>query len=277
MSAPILVTGATGTTGSRVVARLRRQGRDVRAVSRGTPGAGHFEWADPKGWPALLEGVEAVYLVAPTDGSDPVPPFAEFLAVARESGVRRGVLLSSSALPEVGAGPGALPRLVRDHLEEYAILRPSWFMTNVLGATPLAAGLRSGEVVTATGDGRVAFVDPDDIAAVAVVCLLADQTPGTDLVLTGPEALGYAEVCAMVSALLRRPIVHRSVDVGTYSRFLVEHGIPASYAPLLAALDEPISRGSEDRVTDGVQRITGRPPRSFRAFLQDHAAELAAG
>jgi nucleoside-diphosphate-sugar epimerase len=160
-------------------------------------------------------------------------------------------------------------------LGEFAILRPSLVMTNVLGATPLAAGLRVGEVVNATGDGRVAFVDPDDIAAVAVSCLLADQAPGTDLVLTGPEALSYAEVCAMVSALLHHPIVHRSVDVDTYSRILVEHGMPALYAPLLAGLDEAISRGSEDRVTDTVQRITGRPPRSFRAFLRDHAAELA--
>ncbi|MGA9872131.1 MAG: hypothetical protein WBQ44_13435 [Rhodococcus sp. (in: high G+C Gram-positive bacteria)] len=43
-------------------------------------------------------------------------------------------------------------------------------------------------------------------------------------------------------------------------------GVPAEYAPILAAADSDIEAGSEDRVTDVVEHVTGRP-RSFEHFV----------
>lgn len=159
-------------------------------------------------------------------------------------------------------------------MPEFAILRPSWFMSNVLGQTPLAAGLRTGQVFTATGSGRVAFIDPDDIAAVAVEVLLADRSVNEDLLLTGPSTYSYADLCDMVADATGRSIEHISLSTAAYAEHLTRMGIPPSFAPLLASLDEPISRGSEDRVTDTVQRVLGRPPRSLGDFLTAHVQEL---
>jgi hypothetical protein len=78
-------------------------------------------------------------------------------------------------------------------------LRPSWFMQNFTGDHPVAGGVRAGELVTATGDGRLGFVDAADIAAVAVRALTDPVAHDTDHVLTGPEALSYADAAAVVT------------------------------------------------------------------------------
>ncbi len=184
------------------------------------------------------------------------------------------MLLSSSALAESAGGPGALPAAVRQAVPEWTILRPSWFMSNMLGPTPLAAGLRAGEVVTATGAGRVAFIDPDDIAAVAVAALLGEPSFDDDLVLTGPAAHSYATLCQIVGAATGRDIRHCSVSVDEMTDHLVRHAMPAGYAALLASLDGPISHGSEDRVTGTVERITGRAPTHLQQFVDRHLVDL---
>ena len=280
MTGPVLVLGATGTTGSRVARGLQETGVAVRAASR-TPAPGdtdrvRFDWQDHDSWGPALDGADRVYLVAPTDGSDPVSVVPEFLAEAATRGVRRVVLLSSSALPELATGPGALPEAVREAMVEWAVLRPSWFMSNMLGATPLADGLRAGEVVTATGNGRVAFIDPDDIAAVAVRALLVTPSIDDDLVLTGPGVHSYADLCTFVGEAIGREVRHRGVSVEDMTGHLIRHGMPATYAPLLASLDEAISRGSEDRITDTVARVTGREPTGLHHFVHRHRADLTA-
>ncbi len=274
MTPTVLVLGATGTTGSRVARALRGRGVVPREASRTSAGLTRFDWHDQTTWEPALRDVQRLYLVPPTDGSDPASVVARFLARAADAGLRRVVLLSSSALEPAPAGPGALPAIVRAAVPEWAVLRPSWFMSNMLAGTPLAAGLRAGEVVTATGAGRVAFIDPDDIAAVAVQALLTEPSLNTELVLTGPAAHSYAELCGLVADVRGHPIRHSSVSVQQYTDHLVQGGLPAAYAPLLAGLDEPISRGSEDRVTETVPQITGQPAGTLHAFVTRHATQL---
>ena len=151
----VLVIGGTGTTGSRVTRRL---GDEARIASRSTG----FDWYDQNTYAPALDGTRAVDLIPPVRQIDPAPHVERFLEMA---GGRRVVLLSSSALP-----PNPNAELVR-RLPEWAVLRPSWFMQNFTGNHPVAQGVAAGEIVTATGDGRVAFVDADDIAAVAVKAL----------------------------------------------------------------------------------------------------------
>jgi uncharacterized protein YbjT (DUF2867 family) len=265
----VLVTGGTGTTGSRVVATLRERDVPVRVASRRPRnGQVRFEWADPGSHAAALDGVRAVYLVAPVGVADPAPLVAPFLDRAREGGVRRVVLLSSSAVPEGAPGLGELHRMVRAGVPEPTVLRPSWFMQNFLGDHPHARSARAdGEIVTATGSGRVAFVDAGDIAAVAAHAL-ADEKPHVgEYVLTGPEALSYSDAAAVLADVVGRPVRHRAVNVAELARRFVAAGYPADFAAVLAALDEGIARGAEDRTTSAVQDVTGRPPRSFREVV----------
>lgn len=245
----VLVIGGTGTTGSRVARRL---GNEARIASRSTG----FDWYDPKTYAPALDGTRAVYLIPPVGEIDPAPHVERFLDVA---GGRRVVLLSSSALPR---DPNA--ELVR-RLPEWAVLRPSWFMQNFTGNHAVAQGVAAGEIVTATGDGRVAFVDADDIAAVAVKALTG--TPhNAEHVITGPEALSYAEAAAIIGTRTGTTVKHRSITTDELAQRLAAH-VPERFAVLLAGLDEAIGEGAEDRVTTTVEDVTGRKPRSFREFV----------
>ncbi|MBB4682611.1 NAD(P)H-binding protein [Amycolatopsis jiangsuensis] len=273
----VLVLGATGTTGSRTAARLIAAGHRVRAASRAAtpvPDAepARFDWYEPATHGPALDGADRVYLIPPVGELDPAPVMLPFLRQARDAGVQRVVLLSSSAIPEGGPAAGtvhsALPALFR----EWAVLRPSWFMQNFTGGHPHAVSVReSRELQTATGTGRIGFVDAEDIAAVAADALTGGQAPNTDLVLTGPETLSYDDVAAVLSDVTGRPVVHHHVSHEQMRDRLAE-ALPPEFAELLADLDRAIAGGAEDRVTDTVERVTGRPPHAFRACLERESA-----
>lgn len=125
-----LVIGATGTTGSRSAAQLTAAGHRVRAASRrAVPVAGaepvRFDWYDPATHAAALDGVDRVYLVPPVGDSDPAATMLPFLRRARTAGVRRAVLLSSSAIPEGGPAVGTVHRALPGLFGQWAVLRPS--------------------------------------------------------------------------------------------------------------------------------------------------------
>lgn len=268
----VLVIGGTGTTGSRVAALLRARAATVRIATR-TPATGHrehvrFEWTDPAGHAEALAGVDGIYLVAPVGVADPLPVVEPFLTRARRSGARRVVLLSSSAIGEGAPGLGAVHALVRATVPQWAVLRPSWFMQNFVGSHPVAAGIRTaGEIVTATGSGRVAFVDAADIASVAAHALLDAVSHDTEHVITGPRALSYAEAAGIVSEVTGQAVRHRPVDPTELVARLAAAGHSTEFATFLAGLDDDIRRGAEDRVTDTVASVTGRSARSFAEFV----------
>ena len=269
-----LVIGASGTTGSRVVAQLVAAGHGVKAASRRAtpvPGAApvRFDWYDPSTHAAALDGADRVYLIPPPADPDPVAVMVPFLRQARAAGVHRAVLLSSSAIPEGGPAVGSVHRALPDLVEQWAVLRPSWFMQNFTGQHAHALSIREhGSILTATGSGRVGFIDAEDIAAVAFHALTDEHAPDTDLVLTGPEALSYDDIAAIMTEVTGRLVVHRSLSYEQMRDRLAAQ-IPEEFAAMLAGLDRAIAEGAEDRVTDAVQRLTGRPARTFRAFLEE--------
>ncbi|WP_410663719.1 NmrA family NAD(P)-binding protein [Amycolatopsis sp. lyj-84] len=268
-----LVIGATGTTGSRTTAKLVADGHRVRAASRRTtpvPGAVPvgFDWYDSATHLAALDGVDRLYLVPPLGDADPGAVMLPFLRQARTAGVHRAVLLSSSAIPEGGPAVGTVHQVLPDLFEQWAVLRPSWFMQNFTGSHAHARSIRDeGVIWTATENGRVGFVDAEDIAAVAVRALTDEQAPNTDLVLTGPEALGHDDIATIITEVTGRPVVHRRLSYEQMRDRLTAE-VPVEFAAILAGMDRAIAEGAEDRITDTVQRLTGRPPYTFQALVE---------
>jgi ergot alkaloid biosynthesis protein len=263
----VLITGGKGKTGRRVASRLTATGIDIVIATRTPDGPWErrFDWADPSSASAF-DGCDAVYLVAPTDRTDHLSVMQPLLEEAMERGVRRFVLLSSSLIAPGGPMMGEVHAWLAESAPEWAVLRPSWFMQN-FSEGPHAKTIRDeGIIYSATATGRVGFIDAEDIAATAAACLTATTPLNSDVVLTGPEALSYDDIAAIIAAALGRPVRHLSLDPAALTARFVARGLPPDYAKTLAGLDADIAAGAEDCTTPGVQRVTGQQPTSFRAF-----------
>ncbi|OLF12832.1 NAD(P)-dependent oxidoreductase [Actinophytocola xinjiangensis] len=272
---PILVTGATGKSGRRIVARLRLLGIPVRAASR--TGEHPFDWTDPGTWDAALDGVRALYLVQ-LNGSRLVRPF---LDSAARHGVRRVVLASGRGLDDPdhitdtdGIRAAALDSeaAVRDSGLDWTISRPGWFAQTFTEGV-YAAAVRAGELRLPAGDGAASFVDADDVAAVAVAALTEQGHAGATYELSGPQAVTLTEVAATLTRATGRTVRYVPLSTREYIAELVEQGLPVTDAEAFATLAESLRRGKDAHLSDGVQRALGRPPRTFAEAI--HGARPA--
>lgn len=264
----ILVTGGSGKTGSRLVARLRQAGMAIRIAQRSPSreGAVRFDWMDATTYDDALQGVRAAYLVAPENSTEPLEVMQPFLEKAIAEGVERFVLLSASMLEENGPMMGKVHGFLRHHAPHWTVLRPTWFMQNFSEQQHLPTIREEGVIYSATEDGRVPFIDAGDIAAVAAKALTTPDFPNGDLILTGPEALSYDQVAGILSNTLGRKIVHRRLTESELGQRFAGQGMALEYAAVLAAMDTAIAAGAEDRLTGEVLRVTGHTPTSFEEF-----------
>ncbi|MFI0913802.1 NAD(P)H-binding protein [Streptomyces abikoensis] len=266
MSETFLVLGATGKTGRRVADRLREAGKTVRAASRS--GETRFDWQDESTWAAALDGVHAVYLVAPTVPSQAwavVPPFVRQAVAA---GVRRLVLLSARGIDAAGDEKFLTSeRAVRDSGAEWTILRPTWFAQNFSEAFFLPQILE-GVLAVPTGEGKEPFIDVEDIADVAVAALTEDDHAGKVYELSGPEALTFGEAAGKIAAVLGREIRFVDLDGEAFLKGSVEAGVPEEHAGVLLGLFTAIRNGFDAHLSTGVRDALGREPRSFDAYAR---------
>ncbi len=277
----ILVTGGTGKVGRRLADRLTKRGGAVRIASRRPPQNSdtdtaeyrYFDWADETTYAPILSGVQRLFLVAPIGTVDPSTQMIRFLEYALQSGVRRVVLLSSTLITPDMPGLGAVHKAIQEQMPEWTALRPSWFMQNFVENHYHAASIKKdGVIVTATGDGRVGFIDVEDIADVGMRALLDEQAHNTDYILTGPQALSYAEAANILSTTFERPIRYEFTQPDELEAHLVALGVAAPFAAVLARIEyEGIRNGLEDRVTPVVEQVMGHPPRSLRDFATAYA------
>ena len=265
----ILVTGAAGKTGSRLVQLLRAARRDYVAGARrpsDDPKSVFFDWTVLDSHDAALKDVAALYLVFPSADRDPAALVIDFCQKAISGGVERIVLLSGSLLPEGGPYMGQVHRWLRANAPEWAVLRPSWFMQNFAENFYLQTIRAEGVIYSGTGEGRVGFIDAGDIAKSAFGTLTAAAAPNREFVLTGPQTLSYAEAAATITAVSGRPVRHVSMSAPAFSTRLIASGFFEGVARTLAGMDELISRGAEDRTTDDVFQASGSQPSPFDAF-----------
>lgn len=273
---PILITGGTGTVGSRIASRLLELGYRVRVASRKKGELAdaeyvYFDWKDASSFTTALEHIKQIYLVAPVGVLDPAPYVLPFLKEAKRLGATRVVMQSASVVCENGPVFGALHQAVRE-FPEWTVLRPSYFMQNFINVQHRMSIQTEGRITTASGEGKLGFIDADDIAETAVRALIDDVPHQTHHILTGPEALSYAEAAEIIGAAAGRRVEHVNISRSELQHKMEAGGLPADYAHFMAGLDEAIRYGAEHRVTDTVKRVTGKEPRSLTEFAAAHAA-----
>ncbi len=284
----ILVTGATGNTGSRIVQLLAAAGEPVRAMVRSEsaahrlPAGASFCVADfdaPESIAAALASVTRVYLVTPSSERAEQQQLA-FVEAAARHGVERVVLLSQYA-----AQLDSPVRFLRYHavveqrLREigvgYTILRPNLYFQGLLALADQIA--RTSVLAAPIGDATVSAVDVRDIAEVAVEALTGgDQHAGATYTLTGPTAITHAQMAEGLSAATGSSIGFVSLSDEQFAS-AASGFLPAWQLDGLLEDYAHYRRGEAADVSQDVPRITGHPARSFAAFAHDYADAFIGG
>ncbi len=275
----VLVTGATGNVGSHVVRELVARGVPVRAFVR-DPGrlagnveaaAGDFEDADSIR--RALAGVDRVFLSS-ADGPRKVAHEAAVVDACAAAGVE--LIVKASTLAADPASP--LPPLRWNGLSEEhlrrsgvpsVILASGFYMTNLLAAAEQVRHER--RLVAPAGRGRIAMIDPRDVGAVGATVLTGTGHAGRAYRLTGPGAIGYAEVAAELAAATGAPVEYVDAPPDAAREGLAAAGLPDWLVEHLAGAFALIRAGAMEEITDTVRVLTGRDARSFAEFARDHA------
>lgn len=285
----ILVTGATGNVGRQVVEQLVKRGADVRALVR-DPSKANFpasvtvaqgDLLDVDSLRAAFSGVSTLFLLNAVTADEYTQALIA-LNIARESGIERIVYLSvihSDIYVNVPhfAGKHGVERMIEDMGLHATILRPTYFINNDLSIKDVVRGY--GIYPMPIGSKGLAMVDTRDVGEIAAIELLrreqaAEPLPLNRINLVGPDTLTGADVAAIWTDVLGRPIAYPGEDMAGFEQNLRQ------YMPSWMAFDMRLM--GERFVTDGmvpeagdVERLAtllGRPLHSYRGFVEEVVA-----
>jgi uncharacterized protein YbjT (DUF2867 family) len=282
----ILVTGATATVGVEVVRLLAARGERVRAFGRSVeklprlagvePFAG--ELTDRFAVEAAMKGAARIFVLGEA-GPDHVEAQSNVIQAARRSRVKLLVKLSA-----VGADAQSPINLARWHAKgedelrradvPHAILQPQLLMQSTLAYARFVK--EQGTFHGAMRDGRVAFVDARDVAAVAAAVLTGRGHEGKTYVVTGGETLSLRDVAEKLSTATGKAVQYLDLPAGELKRRLLDAGLPSWLVDDLAALHVFFSTGGGAATTRVVREVTGSPPRTYDAFAREFASAFGA-
>jgi uncharacterized protein YbjT (DUF2867 family) len=280
----VLVIGPTGTVGSQLLPLLAEQRTPVRAlVHAGGRAASRLtgvevatgDLTDLSTLVQAMTGVQRVYLLTPPAPAD---LHVQMERNALDGAIKTGVVHVVKQSVHLAA-PDAPVGIMRSHFrcEEllrasglpFTILRPNSFMQNLLMFAP---AIRQTGALAAPAHGvRLSLIDARDVAAVAAAVLTQHGHEGATYQLTGPEALGFAELARQLTRAIGAPIAYADLPVDQSRARMRAAGMPEFLLQEAIAHFDYWRTGVGAEVTSHLGDLIGRPPRTFAAFAHDYA------
>jgi len=278
----ILVTGATGYVGSTVVRRLLSHGLEVAAMVRDASAAGErlspqvtLRVADYENISALrsaLAGADQMILISSDgDARAVMRHHANVISAATAAGIRH---ITFTSIVDVEArSPFYYAPVYRDaerRLEDSGIpttiVRCGLYSDFILEHW-LTPGRESGEVLLPTGQGCVAPISRDDVAAAIAAIASQPREHHLSYVITGHQALTLDEIVAAFGEVVGQPIQYRDSDIGDYLVWAwarLHDPWPHAFSTLCASIAE----GRYSYVSGDFAELVGKEPESLQEFLR---------
>ncbi len=293
----VLVTGATGRqggTGSSVVEELLARSYKIRALVRTEDDRAEAlrqrgvevvlgDFTDYQSLVRALEGMESAYFCYPV-----APGIAEaaglFAAAGKVQGLRRVIDLSVAAASPTSPSPQGRAQWVAEQIFEWAgfdgvhLRIAAFFMENL----PYIHGgeIRSrGRIANAFGDKRLSWIAGSDVGALAASLIAQPGQNDRTVLAGGTVLLSFSEIAEKISSLTHRTVHYKELSPEYWHRELTASA-EAAGRPNPRGIDHLVAQSKTLRsipdlpVTDHVQRLVGRPPITFEAFLRRHEKEL---
>lgn len=296
MSDRIIVTGAAGHLGQRIVHHLietykvapanivaaSRNPEKLAALAAKGVETRKADFDDAGTLKSAFAGGGRILIVSTDAVGEPGKRLAQHTAAidaAAAAGASQ-ILYTSMPQPE----PGSPVLFAPDHFgsEEalkatgipHVIFRNAWYFENLLGSLPQAVS--SGQWFTSAGEGRTAYVARDDIARAIAAVLAAPIGENVTYTLTADEAQTNGEIAALVSKITGKEIAVIQLSDAELTAGLEKAGLPAPVAALIASFDANTRSGRIAGITGDTRKLTGLAPAKLEDFLRDNKAAYAA-
>lgn len=293
MSSTLLVTGAAGQLGQRVIHHLLETykvapGRIIAATRSPEKLADlaakgivtrKADFDDAATLSAAFAGVDRLLIISTDALAVPglrLKQHTAAIEAAKKAGVKH-ILYTSMPAPET-----SLVTFAPDHLGTenaikasgigYTILRDAWYFDNYLMGLPHS--LEVGKWYTAAGTGRVSNISRNDCALAIAAALASDTTDNATYTLTGSTALTIEDVASVVSNITGRPLEVVQVNDEQFAAGLTGAGLPKFVVDMLVSADANTRAGNFDLLSNDFNKLTGKEPQTLRSFIEEHKAAL---
>lgn len=271
----IVVTGATGQYGHKVIEHLLQRGvpaaQIVAAVRTPAKASGlltlgvevrHADYDLPETLSAAFAGADKLLLVSST-GSDRVR-IAQHRAAIDAAAKANVSVIAYTSVTRAPTNPMTLARVHRDTEQALTtsglpavLLRNGWYTEN--HTAPLPGAVARGILAGSAGRGRIASAARADLAEAAAVILTLDNQAGKIYDLTGDTAWTLEELAAETAAQSGKPLTYTDLPAEQFRCMLTQAGLPSHTADLIVDADLYISHGALAHVTSDLRHILGRP------------------
>ncbi len=276
----VLVTGATGNTGSLLVPLLLKSGVDVRVFVRDEAKAqplkdlgaevvtGNLD--EPGTILPAVKDVDKIYLLT-WNGETQLKQAENVINAARYEGVPHIVRHSmwgpeNSRIIKQG---NKIEEMVKSSGLQWTLLKPTFYMQNTMMAAQTISS--DGVIYWDMKDGKLGMIDVRDIADAAFAVITGEGHEGRSYILTGPEAISFNDVANTFSKVLHKEVKYVNVPGEASLQAMTGMGVPEWIAKGYVELAEGFSVNFANSTTKNVETLTGRPARSFKQFANDFA------
>ena len=274
----ILITGATGNIGKELIPLLVEKKQPIRILVRDERKVAHLDACverlvgdldRPETLLPAVRGVERIFLVTYETRQD-----INVLEAAKRLGVQHVVKLSTLEATEhniqVGKWHYEREELIRASGLDWTFLRPGMFMSNSIEWWAESIKGQGSVFFPGGKKGRIAPVDPRDVATVAAMALAQPGHSGQAYELTGSELLTIGEMVQVISRVLGKPIQYVDIPPIAAKLFMLKTGMDKTLVNALMEMLNSLRKNEGAILTDTVRRVTGQTPSTLAAWCQEH-------
>jgi NAD(P)H dehydrogenase (quinone) len=270
----IAITGSTGHLGRLVIEDLLDRGvapSELVATARSPENAADLadrgvevreaDYSKPDTLASAFKGVDHLLLISSSEVGQRAQQHRNVIDAADEHGVDvlayTSMLRADTSPMQLASEHRATEEYIRESDLPFVLLRNGWYIENY--TEQLGQALDRGAFIGSAGDGRISGATRADYAAAAATVLTTDGHEGAVYELGGDEAFTMNDLAEVVTELSGTNVVYRDLPAEEYEQALVEAGLPADFAAVLADSDQGIADGHLYTESDDLRRLIGRP------------------